>query len=350
MPTTYLCTVGTSAGKFNPGPDRGAILGSFNQFPFAEESTQKLSAELHSLFRLGLTAKDRVIFYHSETPAGAGCAGALCDYLDDKLPGIAAESRQIEGLQVNDASRFREEGVVNFCKAVHDDLDRYGSQSCVLNPTGGFKALVPYTALLGMLRQVPVRYIYEQSKEVLDLPAFPLDFPTTLLQILTELQTKLEIESSIALAELQQLVDKQTIEILFETHGQEATLSAIGHLLLDRLQEKRAKIVYVCREAFEGIMKLDAACNSIDYLQRCAASPAAFEKARHASIGDGFCWLKPGNTTDRYLVTVEDWKLLVWKAVDHAEYEDLAKTTKLASGLLRSRSSHGPFFRLDIVH
>jgi putative CRISPR-associated protein (TIGR02619 family) len=350
LSTNYLCTVGTSADKSSLGPERAAIFGSFSRLPLEEASTKALSAELHSLFRLGLSSKDRVIFYHSQTPLGVGCAGALCDYLNDKLPGVAVESRQIEGLQVDDAKRFREQGVVNFFKAVNEDLDRYGSQSCVLNPTGGFKALVPYTALLGMLRQVPVRYIFEQSKEVLDLPAFPLDFPTALLQVLTELQTKLEIDSSLPLAELQQLIDKQTIGILFETHGQEATLSAIGHLLLDRLKEKRAKIVYVASEAFKGIMKLDAACNSIDFLQRCAASSAAFEKARHASIGEGFSWLKPGNTTDRYLVTVEDWKLLVWKAVDHAEYEDLAKNTKLASGLLRSRSSHGPFFRLDVVH
>jgi putative CRISPR-associated protein (TIGR02619 family) len=345
--TTYLCTVGTSADKSNVGPDRAAILGSFNQFPFAEESTQALSAELHSLFRLGLSAQDRVIFYHSETPEGASCAGALGDYLDDKLPGIAVEWREIKGLQVNDAKRFRECGVVNFFKAVNDDLDRYGSQFCVLNPTGGYKALVPYTALLGMLRQVPVRYIFERSKELLELPSFPLDFPTTLLQILSELQTKLEIESSIPLADLQLLIDNSTIDVLFETHGADATLSAIGHLLLDRLKEKRAKIVYVSSEAFKGILKLEAACNCIDYLQRCASNPSALKTAQHANIGNGFSWLKPGNTTDRYLVTIENWKLLVWKAVDHAEYEALSKLD--TSELLRRRSSHGPFFRLDYV-
>lgn len=349
MPTTYLCTAGTSADKTRIGGDQKAVYEAFSHLPFDESSMRALSAELHSLFRLGVTAEDRVIFYSSQTPEGTACARALCHYLEKNLPGIAAECQVIEGLQVLDARKFREQGVVHLFQAINADLDRYGEGSCVLNPTGGFKALVPYTALLGMLRNVPVRYIFEQSTQLLELPSFPLDFPTTLLQTLGEVRSKLDIESSLPLAELRKLVDQRTVDLLFEVHGDEATLSAIGYLLLDRLKEKRAKIVYVALSTYKELLQLDGSCHSIDFLQRCAADPGALEKARHASIGQGFIWLKPGNTTDRYLITIEGWKLLVWKAVNHAEYDRLSENKRLGQELANKRASTGPFVRLDIA-
>ena len=58
--------------------------------------------------------------------------------------------------------------------------------------------------------------------------------------------------------------------------------------------------------------------------------------------------MKPGNTTDRYLVSVEGWKLLVWRAVTHAAFGD-DYVQRVVVDPRTDRNRHAPFTRLDIA-
>lgn len=169
--TVYLCTCGTSAARNLPkeprfdanwikdhgGIDDAAqeIFNGFKEYRFDDEPAlrNKLSAEIHSLARMNLSDKDAVILYSSETDDGQACAKAVHLYLQEKIPGVRCEVDVVTGLQVNDATRFRTQGVVNFVHKILAQIADNGAEQCVLNPTGGFKSLVPYTALIGMIKK-----------------------------------------------------------------------------------------------------------------------------------------------------------------------------------------------------
>ncbi|SKA86838.1 CRISPR-associated protein (Cas_APE2256) [Thiothrix eikelboomii] len=68
-------------------------------------------------------------------------------------------------------------------------------ENCTLNPTGGFKALVPYAVLLGMIRRVSCRYIFEFSSQLIELPPLPVDFARSKLQSLKEVLELIERET-----------------------------------------------------------------------------------------------------------------------------------------------------------
>lgn len=369
---TYLCTVGTSAAKgirAEPGSwfgegwvaQRGGVeaaaLAIYQTMAHGDMQNQDhlekvLSAEIHSLARMPLETGDRVVLYASETSDGRACAQAVELYLREQ--GYETLVKVIEGLQVRNAERFRALGVPNFVRAVLSDIESCGAEYCILNPTGGFKALVPYTVLIGMLRRVPSRYIFEQSSELITLPPFPLDFSRSLVNDqVRSLLKKIEEQTFIPVSEFEATLPyglRQSLMPLFEIDGAQVSLSAIGILVHEDLRRPVAYRVYLSQKAVAGIkgLKSRADTDPVRFLGRVAADRNAFENARHANVGEGFSWLKPGSTTDRYLVSIEgDDRMLVWEAVDHQSYDRMSTNPELGKACLANRRAYGPFLHLE---
>ena len=98
---------------------------------------------------------------------------------------------------------------------------------------------------------------------------------------------------------------------------QEVTLSAIGLLFLDEVRTATKLVPFLSRQAWDdcwdNLRQLDD-CEPFRFLTRMS-SPQMLDKHEHINAGNGLRWLKPGRTTDRYLVSVEGWRLLVWRAI-----------------------------------
>jgi putative CRISPR-associated protein (TIGR02619 family) len=366
---TYLCTTGTSAAKRQARFDEkwvnenGGIAGAakllhatFRDFRMDDEGAlhKELSAEIHSLARMPVEADDRVILFASETADGQACAHAVKLYLEQALPNIECAVKEVPGLQVTDSLRFRTEGVVNFVRMALREIDSYGAAQCVLNPTGGFKSLVPYTVLVGMLKGVPARYIFERSDTLMTLPALPLDFARERVEPVRELLERIERETVIPLVEWQQRIPfeerDQFAPLIEETGDGQITLSAIGLMFWEEIHRPSALVPYLSRPAMEDLIRIGQlpGRDPAQYLQRIAADRAKLDEDKHGNAGEGLFWLKPGRTTDRYLVSVENWRLLVWRIVNHAEYERLSANRALGATAKSERASrYAPFFRME---
>lgn len=372
----YLCTTGTSAAKLWKSSDNNSsrfdqsvvtalggvkqaadvLLKTFQQYSMADDEHlhQKLSAEIHSLARMSLSSNDEIVLFASETLDGQACAYAVEAYLE--LNGYQVKVEVITGLQTTDARRFSRIGVVEFIKKATQYIDASGAESCILNPTGGFKALVPYAVLLGMIRRVSCRYIFEFSSELIELPPLPVDFAHSNLQAIKQVLETIERESSMSKDRFDGLLNweqRQTFRVLFEQEENEITLSAIGVLILEELQTPSALTVFISQEAIKGLIKLKARAdtNPVRYLTSVAKELAKLEQAKHGNAGDGLSWLKPGNTTDRYLVSVENgWRLLVWEIHEHTTYDERSKLNNLGEKVHSQRSQkYAPFFRMEFT-
>jgi len=300
--TIYLCTCGTSAARtLQVPPGRrfdadyvaelggieaasDAVFASCQGYSIDDDSAlrNKLSAEIHSLARMQVGGSDKVILYGSETPDGLACAHAVRRFLERARPNLPCFVHRIEGLQVTDAYRFRTQGVVNFTKSIVTEIDAYGAPQCVLNPTGGFKSLVPYTVLIGMIKGVPAKYIFEQSTALISLPVMPVDFARERLEPIRPLLERIERDSAIPRADLDTAIpfdDRAYLEPLFEDLGKgQTTLSPVGFLVREELDRPSGLVPYLSRRALDDLIKLRG-INNIDperYLRRVAASREQF--------------------------------------------------------------------------
>lgn len=364
---TYLCTTGTSAAKGarthidshlsadwvkdQGGPEAAGriIAGWFRDSSPHEEQNliRELSAEIHSLARMPIDAKDRTVFFASDTPDGLACTYANKEYLEKWWPGITVEIVQIGGLQVHNAQAFQQEGVINFVKQCLRKIEAYGAAQCVLNPTGGFKALVPYTVLIGMLRNVRCTYIYERSTKLIDLPAIPVDVDHYRLRQVLPLMQECEQQSSIPKSRFDEAVhhnDRELLLSLFEEIGNELTLSAVGFLMFEQLQKPVQLEACVSKEARTSLNDWP---HAEAFLLQCAHSPTFLKEKEHASLEGGLKWLKPGNTSDRYLVETREGRLLTWEIVKHDDYD--RKGEQLAQQARERLGRYFPFIRLPLM-
>lgn len=79
-----------------------------------------------------------------------------------------------------------------------------------------------------------------------------------------------------------------------------------------------------------------------------SVSPESRKEHTHIDLKNGLLWLKPGRTTDRYLVSVEGWRLLVWRAIrEDQEGKNYPQTVQVNPE--RDRRRYLPFVRMEYV-
>lgn len=137
-----------------------------------------LSAELNSLERMLGGSEERrqtvVVFLASATPAGQFCADVAQGALARLWPELHTEVERIDGLDPTDARRFQEGALPRLATLI---LDRYEREARAPNPpevifnvTGGFKGVLPFLGLIGLRCGASLRYLFEDSPEVVHLP------------------------------------------------------------------------------------------------------------------------------------------------------------------------------------
>lgn len=200
----------------------------------------KSSAEIKSLFKLGIGNDDVVYLYATETIDGKLCAEVLEDSIKQKFS-CKVTTEEIKGLQVSNPELFKKTGIRNYIdKATKIIEDNRYSYKLILNITGGFKAVVPYTTLLGMLFQIPVFYVFEDTQSLIELPPLPLEYNFKIIEELKDKFYKMESETSIPYDEFRKGADdekyKQCIALIEEEKGS-ITLSAIGLAIWEKYKE-----------------------------------------------------------------------------------------------------------------
>ena len=146
------------------------------------ETRVRISAEMNTLNKLGVNADDRIVLLSSDNAQGRVCAEmnrkAIVDAFNISRDQIIIH--RIEGLQVHSAKTLREKGLKNLVKVVVNEY--LGNENIryhydiVLNPTGGFKGVVPFLTVLGMLYGKRTVYMFEFADELINLPPLPFSF------------------------------------------------------------------------------------------------------------------------------------------------------------------------------
>ncbi len=270
---TYICTCGISIltkSGLNIERFRNVPLSGWNQHQDdilamrdrvseilerlrVPEQLDDISAEIKSLVKMGVKLDDRIILIASDTVDCKLCAELVQSFLTDREICSDVRIKVIKGLQAIDGGLFQREGLKNLLAFLisleHEDI--------VLNPTGGFKSVVPYLSLIGMLFNKPVRYIHEDSEDVITLSNVPVLLNESLLLFVEEKLRKIEKESSIPKAEWQTGIDfnDRRFDALIEEINGQVTLSGLGLLFWERF-----KLDYpeeLCRDETDPSRKLN---------------------------------------------------------------------------------------------
>ena len=149
------------------------------------EAFGKCSAELNSLYHIqplpGKRKRDKIVLIATRTPVGKLCSEILKEALtdieinSDKVKISVDEPIYPEGLGKADDSTFITDGLPNFISDLSRQIQNHSEDyEVILVPTGGYKSLIPYATLAGILHGKEIKYIYEESDELMSLPSIPI--------------------------------------------------------------------------------------------------------------------------------------------------------------------------------
>ena len=298
-----------------------------------------LSAETNSLIRMGIGRDDEVHLLCTDTPVGEACGKELQKIIDDHF-GTEVSVNKIKGLQVDEAHTFRTVGIQNLFAFLDNSLGdtRFTrDHEVVLNVTGGFKSVVPYVTLYGILRRFPVVYLFERSAEMIVLPPVPLYYDQALVNRAQKALAALRKEGVMARKDLDQLIrdftpgEESLFDAFFESDetGQ-ATLSAFGQLLLDdtdlnSLPVELSPEAEAAYRAATGTRK-----EILDTLLQHLTQPGWLDTHVHRFTGTDLMVIKPGRTPSRAAGYRKGKTFRVCLLFpDHDQYErDLAGRTR----------------------
>lgn len=204
------------------------------------------SAELRSLLKKNLTAQDVVEFVSSDTDKGRVCADVLAELIKSEI-GCETRVSVIEGLQVNNPNVFRNQGVVNYLEHfLSVRKERRYTHKIIMNLTGGFKSIVPYSTIVAMVFGIPVFYVFEFSEQLIELPPLPISLDFTLMKKYQERFELLAAEGAIPEEHFYRGMnyeERQRIKLVVEQERRLVTLSGLGLIMWEAYGEGRTFLV-----------------------------------------------------------------------------------------------------------
>ena len=353
MPKLIICTVGTSISNGcpsqknlftnnQPWDDDGDFLkseieASLERKEFADvpmENAAHASAELNSLYKLGVDKDDRVILVSSDNLHGRVCAEMIKDCLSLRF-GLSEQNieiKRIEGLQVHNEKILREIGLKNLVKTLLTYLAgeqyRY-SYEIILNPTGGFKGIVPFLTILGMLYGRKTIYLFEFSNQLITLPPLPfsfnLDIYNRVRDALLYLEQEVAVFEQAFCSRIHNYVPEEHDLFMaftepFDEFGK-ITLSPLAYCLLQ--MDSPEQSCYVSDNVIDTLRNVDPQMREkLIRLIDNIASPIWRSSHLHRWEKNDLLIIKPGNTAERFAGFMRDNMFHVALAYPrHQDYE-----------------------------
>ncbi len=177
---TIINTVGTSLLSNAARNLAIAVPGEKELLHFINTTLpEQACAETNSLAKL-FKDGDRLLFLHSETQEGRLCAVVLSRH-------FRARDCECSLISIRDLSyqesRFKIRGLRSLVNSIIQTIvaERKKGVDLILNATGGFKAEIAYATLIGLLFDIPVYYIHEAFKDIIEMPPTPIGWDYSLI-------------------------------------------------------------------------------------------------------------------------------------------------------------------------
>lgn len=176
--TVILTTTGISL-KLNAERAVGAPASDDQILHYLNANPSQASAELNALLRFAASA-DQLVLLHTKTPDAERCARLLREYLITK----GFQHTRLVQLDLQDQPEHLEtRGLRSLVAVLIQEIEQAQRrrEAVVINATAGLKAQVVYSTMLGMIYQVPVKYIYEGFQRLVTFNPIPLDWNTDVI-------------------------------------------------------------------------------------------------------------------------------------------------------------------------
>lgn len=152
---------------------------------YKDKHSMDISAEIKSVNKIKEYLKEDVDVYliATDTIVSRIAADIIKDFLSEDGFNVFFEPKidVIRGLQVRNKELFIKDGLVNLIKRIEAiSTGYYGNVA--FNISGGYKANIPYITIMAQINGCDMYYIFEDTEELIRIPAVPINVDTELFE------------------------------------------------------------------------------------------------------------------------------------------------------------------------
>lgn len=181
-------------------------------------------------------------------------------------------------------------GIPNLTNVIISEIEnnRY-SYNIVLNATAGFKATVPYLTFIGMVFHLSIRYKFERSESIIELPPMPIEFDMERLRRLEPVIDKImsdyisidgfRMATGCSCDEMMQ----DTADLLLEEDGY-VTIRPVGRILYQRYLQTKGNRVYLSETVSKKLSSGGYDRQAVDSLFQKMKDPVYLQSKLHPEV------------------------------------------------------------------
>lgn len=217
-----------------------------------ETGWQYSCAELNSLRHLKPEKNDCIYLLSSDTQEGGYCAEEIADYLLSEGYMMVFVER-VGGLAKN-ARQFKKSGLIQLVKKLTWLIRQGETARTSIISTGGFKAQIAYSTLLGVLFNIPVYYIHEDFSELVELPSLPIHFDFSAFE-----DALPDLDAIVSAANKKQASSAmnrlpEEMRSLIDENGESYTMSPMGQAIQAAYaQNRKNDLRIVCQDSHHTV-------------------------------------------------------------------------------------------------
>ena len=291
----------------------------------------KISAEIKSLLKLKEEKNDNLDVYLLATDTVASSLAA--EIVKEILEGeenlkvhFNPEYDVIKDLQVEDTISFVRYGLANLINRIENIVCSYYG-NVVFNITGGYKGVIPYMTIMGIVNQCEIKYIYEDSEQLITIPQLPLRIDDTIFkgnyEIISSLENGIEHYNQIKKNQFK-IINELEKSGLIESDGDTAFLSPIGQILFRNYKNKFVWF-YATDEIFNKI-------NSQPNILRILKGKFFENYKSKTELKNNHNVYDDGNNPYRIFYIERDNNIYIYKTFEeHNEYEKYLNNVQLSN-------------------
>jgi len=89
---------------------------------------------------------------------------------------------RVSNLKIDAPKKFEQSGFEELINMLDSIRQEHQDDEVILNISGGYKALIPFLTIYAQLKSLSIKYIYENSDEVISIGNTPLDFDWEIIE------------------------------------------------------------------------------------------------------------------------------------------------------------------------
>jgi CRISPR/Cas system-associated protein Csm6 len=89
----------------------------------------------------------------------------------------------ISDLIIDNGKLFEKSGLISLFKKMNGLKNEYSSDNCILNITGGYKGLIPFTTIFSQINRIPSYYLYEDTEYLINIPQAPINLDWNFMRL-----------------------------------------------------------------------------------------------------------------------------------------------------------------------